>query len=172
MPARVPLEQGLALAADLGDAEQQVLGRDVLVAEPARLGLGALDDALGARVERQRAALDPGAPGEDRRELAAERGQVDAEAAERLGRDAVVGLDERATGGARRRGSGCASRSAVAWAARMASWAFWVKRSSCIGWSRVRSGQRGSGWSTRSRKRAGGRASPRRRGRSAGRPGP
>ncbi len=43
----------------------------------------------------QRAALDPGAPGEDRRELAAERGQVDAEPAERLGRDAVVGLDER-----------------------------------------------------------------------------
>ena len=38
---RVALEQGLALAADLGDGEQQVLGRDVLVAEPPGLGLGA-----------------------------------------------------------------------------------------------------------------------------------
>ena len=72
-----------------------MLGRDVLVAEPACLVLGALDDALGARVERERAALDPGAPGEDRGELAAERGQVDAEPAQRLGGDAVVGLDER-----------------------------------------------------------------------------
>ena len=39
------------LAADLGDAEQQVLGRDVLVAEAPRLVLGPLDDAPGARVE-------------------------------------------------------------------------------------------------------------------------
>ena len=92
----VALEQRLGLAAGLGDAEEQVLGRDVLVAEAAGLGLGALDDGLGARVEAQRAALDPGALGERRRELAAERGQVDAEPAERLGRDAVVGLDERA----------------------------------------------------------------------------
>ena len=91
----VALEQRLALAADLGDAEQQVLGRDVLVAEAPGLGLGALDDAPGARVERQRAALDPGASGEDRGQLAAERGQVDAEPAERLGRDAVIRLDER-----------------------------------------------------------------------------
>jgi hypothetical protein len=59
----VSLEQLLALAADLGDAEQQVLGRGVLVAEPARLFLGAVDDPLRARVEGQRAALDPGALG-------------------------------------------------------------------------------------------------------------
>ena len=89
------LEQRLALAADLGDAEQQVLGRDVLVTEPPGLGLGRLDDPPGARSSDQRAALDPGAPGEDRRELAAEPGQVDAEAPERLGGDAVVRLDER-----------------------------------------------------------------------------
>ena len=76
-------------------AEQEVLGRDVLVAEALGLGLGQLDDAPGARIHRQRAALDPRAPGEDRGQLAAEAGQVDAEPAERLGRDAVVGLDER-----------------------------------------------------------------------------
>ena len=96
LAGRVALEQGLGLAAGLGDAEQQVLGRDVLVAEATGLGLGVLDDGLGARVEAQRAALDPRALGERRRDLAAERGQVDAEAPERLGRDAVVGLDERA----------------------------------------------------------------------------
>ena len=76
-------------------AEQQVLGRDVVVAEPPGLRLGQLDDAPGARVHRHRAALDPGAPGEDGGQLAAEAGQVDAEPAQRLGRDAVVGLDER-----------------------------------------------------------------------------
>ena len=91
---RVTLEQGLALPADLGDGEQQVLGRDVLVAEPACLGLGQLHDATGARIHRQRAALDAGAAGEDGRQLAPEPGQVDAQPAQRLGRDAVVGLDE------------------------------------------------------------------------------
>ena len=92
----VPLEQRLGLAAGLGHAEQQVLGRDVLVTEPPCLGLGTLDDALGAGIERERAALDPGTLGEDRGELAAERGQVDAQPAQRLGGDAVVRLDERA----------------------------------------------------------------------------
>ena len=72
-----------------------MLGRDVVVAEARGLGLGQLDDAPGARIHRQRAALDPGAAGQDGRQLAAEPGQVDAEPPERLGRDAVVGLDER-----------------------------------------------------------------------------
>jgi hypothetical protein len=92
---RVALEQRLGLAADLGDGEQEVLGRHVLVTEPLGLGLGELDGAPGARVHRERAALDPGAPGEDRRELAAEPGQVDAEPAQGLGRDPVIGLDQR-----------------------------------------------------------------------------
>ena len=50
---------------------------------------------------------------------------------------------------------GLSRRWAVAWAATMASWAFWVKRSSCIGGlvSGVEgSRQRGSGWLTRSKK--------------------
>ena len=92
----MPLEERLGLATRLGDAEQQVLGRDELVAQAARLGLGALDDGLGPRVEAERAALDPGAPRERSGDLAAERRQVDAEAAEGLRRDPVIGLDERA----------------------------------------------------------------------------
>ena len=91
----VALEQLAALAADLEDAEQEVLGRDVLVAETAGLALRQLEDALRPRVEGERAALDPGPPAEDRGELAAERGQVHAQPAERLGGDAVIGLDER-----------------------------------------------------------------------------
>ena len=81
--------------ADLGDAEEQVLRRGVLVAEAAGLLLGAVDHALGARVEAERAALDAGPLGEDRGELAAECRQVDAEAPERLGGHAVIGLEER-----------------------------------------------------------------------------
>jgi hypothetical protein len=91
----VTLEEGLALAPDLGDREQEVLGRDVLVAEATRLGLGRFDDPPCPGVHRQRAALDARTPGEDRRELATEAGQVDAEPAERLRGDAVVGFDER-----------------------------------------------------------------------------
>ena len=54
----VLLEQGLGLATGLGDAEQQVLGRDVLVAEAAGLRLGPLDGRLRPRVEA--AASRPG----------------------------------------------------------------------------------------------------------------
>ena len=91
----VALEQGLPLTADLGRAEEQMLGRDVFVAQPAGFFLGTLDDPLGARVEAQRATLDAGTSGQDRRELGAEGRQVDAEPAERLGGHAVVRLDER-----------------------------------------------------------------------------
>ena len=90
----VALEEGLRLAAGFGDAEEQVLGRDVFVGQPAGLFLGPLDHPLGARVEGDLATLDAGAPGEQAGQLVAEGGQVDAEPAERLGRHAVVGLDE------------------------------------------------------------------------------
>ena len=139
----VALEQGLGLAADLGDAEEQVLGRDVLVAEATGLVLGALDDAAWRAGRGAASRPRSGRAGRGRRELAAERGQVDAEPAERLGGDAVVGFDERVEDvlGVE---DGAVSRAAVAWAATMASWAFWVKRSSCMSVSR--SGcQRGSG---------------------------
>ena len=67
-------------------------------------------------------------------ELAAEGGQVDAEPAEGLGGDAVVRLDERGE-----EVLGVEDRllqlSALRWAARIASWAFWVYRSSCMGLS-------------------------------------
>ena len=90
----VLLEELLGLAADLGHAQEQVLRRGVLVAQPARLLLGAVDDALGARIQAELAALDAGAPGQGGRDLAAERGEIHAEAPERLGGDAVVGVDE------------------------------------------------------------------------------
>lgn len=89
------LEKRLTLAADLGDRQEEMLRGDVFVAEPLRLGFGELDDAAGPRIHRQRTARDPGPPCQDGRELAAEPRQVSAEPAQRLGGDAVVGLDER-----------------------------------------------------------------------------
>ena len=109
----VALEERLRLAARLGHAEEQVLGRDVLVGQPARLFLGPLDHPLGPRVEGELAALDAGAPGEEAGQLVAERGQVDAEATERLGRNAVVGLDEGGQDVLRNRGSGCPGSAGV-----------------------------------------------------------
>ena len=91
---RVALQELLPLAADLGDAEEQMLGGDVVVAEPLRFRLGGLDHAAGARIQRQRAALDPGAPGEDGSEFAAEPRQVDSKTSQGLGGDTVVGFDQ------------------------------------------------------------------------------
>ena len=96
LAGRVRVEQRLRVATGLGDAEEQMLGRDVVVAETAGLSLRPIDDALRPGVEGKGAALDAGAARQRGGELAAERGQVDAEAAQRLRRDPVVGLDERA----------------------------------------------------------------------------
>ena len=151
----VALEQGLGLAADLGDAEQQVLGRDVLVAEPAGLGLGPLDDAPW-RADRGSASR----PGSGRawRAIAASSprnaGQVDAEPAERLGGDAVVGLDERG-----QEVLGVEDRALEALGGRLGGddgllGLLGEAVELHVGLSRapVGIGQRGSGWSTRSRK--------------------
>ncbi|GAC1663328.1 MAG: hypothetical protein NVS9B8_02120 [Candidatus Limnocylindrales bacterium] len=91
----VAIEQLAPLAADLEDAEQEMLGRDVLVAKAAGLLLTELEDALRPRVERQRTAADVGPSAEDPGQLVAESRKVDAEPAKGLGRDAIVRLDER-----------------------------------------------------------------------------
>ena len=109
-------------------AEQQVLGRDVLVVEPPGLVLGALEQLPGARVERQLAALRSGRgatstapssharsrPGR-RRAGAASRPGCPRGSCEQRGED-VLGVERR----------GCSASVARRWAARMASWAFSV----------------------------------------------
>src|SRR6185369_2230756 len=87
--------QALALATELGDREEEVLRRDILIAEALGLGLCQLDGPAGTWIEGQRAALDPCPAGEDGRQLATECGQIDTEPAKGLGRDPVVRLDER-----------------------------------------------------------------------------
>ena len=53
-------EQVLGLALDLGQAEQQVLDRDVLVLHPVGFVLGLLEDAVEVGAERRLAAGDLG----------------------------------------------------------------------------------------------------------------
>ena len=93
---RVPLEEGLALAADLGDrraagARSRRTRRRGAWPRPRRVrrrgGRAGSSDSEPPWMRARR--------GEDGRELAAEPGQVHAEPAQGLGRDAVVGLDER-----------------------------------------------------------------------------
>ena len=163
------LEQGLRLAAGHGHAQEQVLGRDVLVAQAAGLGLGLLDDGLGARVERQRAALDAGALGQHRRDLAAEhragrrRGGAGSRPgcrrrARRGALEQVLGVEHRAL---QPGGRGLGGEDGLL---------------GLLGEAIELHGQvsrvRGSGWSTRSMNVRGGAPSPRRTGRSAGRRGP
>ena len=90
----VALEERLALAADVGDAEEQVLRADVLIAEALGFRLGTLDGLARPRIDAQRSALDPGPACQGGRDVAAEGGKVDAEAAQGLGRDPIVGFDE------------------------------------------------------------------------------
>ena len=130
---------------------------------------------LRPRVERERAALDAGALGEDRRDLAAERGQVDAEAAERLGRDAVVGFDEGA-----QQMLGVEHRALQPFGRRLGGddGLLGLLGESVELHRVVRSrsvcgrGQRGSGWSTRSKKVRAAASRLVREVRSAGRPAP
>ena len=113
-------------------AEQQVLGRDVLVAEAAwprprparstRRARGSSDsEPPWMRARRARmAASSPRNAGRStpsRRRVSAGMPSSGSTSADRMCSASRIGLS---------------SRWAVAWAAMMASWAFWVKRSSCI----------------------------------------
>ena len=153
----VALEERLCLATDLGDAEQQVLGRDVLVAEAACLGLGALDDApwrAGPAVSeppwiRARRARIGG-------QLAAERraGRRRAGGASRRGcrrrarraRQDVLGVEDRAVEAL---GGGLGGDDGL-----LGLLGESVELH--VGSVRLRPGSAGSGWSMVSKKRAGG----------------
>ena len=77
----------LALA---DQAQQQVLGADVVVVELAGLFEGELDHALGARVKTISCWTGLAAPADDRLDLLANLGQVDAERLEDFGRQALA----------------------------------------------------------------------------------
>jgi len=81
----VAVQKSLGLAAALGDGQEQMLGRDVVVLEAARFVGGALDRSLEARVGGQGAALDAGPFVERGCQLAAKRGQVNPDMAQDLG---------------------------------------------------------------------------------------
>ncbi len=91
----VAVEQRLGLAAALRDGEEQVLRGNVVVLESLGLVRGPLDGVADPWVGAERTALDLRTLVQGRRQLPAEGGHVHAEAPQRLGRDAVVGLDER-----------------------------------------------------------------------------
>ena len=81
----------LALA---DEAEQQVLGADVVVAEAARLVDGELDDALGARGEADLADDRAVAAPDDELDGGADLGQLDVHVLEHARRDALALADE------------------------------------------------------------------------------
>ena len=81
----------LALA---DEAEEDVLGADVVVAELQCLAQRQLEDLLGARRERDVARRRRAALADDLFDLVAHGLERDAEALERLGRDAFAFVDE------------------------------------------------------------------------------
>ena len=97
-----PVEVGAELDQHLGgdalaladQAEQDVLGADVVVAELQRLAQGELEHLLGARRERDVAARRLLALADDLLDLGADGLQRDAEALQRLGRDALALVDQ------------------------------------------------------------------------------
>ena len=89
------VQQLLRFAPALGDGQKQVFGGDVVVLETTRFLAGPFEGAFEARIRGQRAALDTGALAEGRGHFAPEGGHVGTEAAQGLGRDAVVCLDQR-----------------------------------------------------------------------------
>ena len=89
------IEQALGVSAREGRREEQVLGRDVLVAEALGLVLRALDQRPGPRVEAELAAFDARASAEHRRELHRDLGRVGTELAQDHDGDALAILEER-----------------------------------------------------------------------------
>ena len=73
------IEQALGVSAREGRREEQVLGRDVLVAEALGLVLRALDQRPGPWVEAELAAFDTRASAEHGRELHRDLCRVGAE---------------------------------------------------------------------------------------------
>ena len=128
----VTLEQGLALAADLGDrraagARSRRTRRRAGVASASassttRRARGSIDsEPPWMRARRARiAASSPRNPGRStpsRRSVSAGMPSSGSTSADRMCSASRIGLSR---------------RWAVAWASRMASWAFWVNRSSCM----------------------------------------
>ena len=97
-----PVEVGAELDQDLGrdalaladQAEQDVLGADVVVTELQRLAQAELEDLLGARRERDVPARGLLALADGLLDLGPNGLQRDVEALERLGRDAFTLVDE------------------------------------------------------------------------------
>ena len=129
----VTLEESLRLAAGFGHAQQQVLGRDVLVGQPAGLFLGRSITRLArwSRVSWPPRTRAPGGQGS----RPARRGSAGRSTPSR--RSVSAGTPSSGSTRAARMCSasriGLSRVSAFCWAATMASWAFWVNRSSLHG---------------------------------------
>ena len=94
-PGPVPLQEGLALAADVDDPEQQVLGGDELVAEAPGLLGGALQHAAGARRRGSAGRRRPWPAGRGARPARPRKAaRSTPDPAEGLGRDPLLVLDE------------------------------------------------------------------------------
>ena len=89
------LEHARGDALSLADeAQQQVLGADVVVAQAARLVDGQLDDALGARSQADLADDRPVATADDELDGRAHLGQLDVHVLEHARGDALSFADE------------------------------------------------------------------------------
>jgi len=86
---------GLALLLLVGDREEEMLRRDVVVLEAVGLGLGGLPDALEARGDAEFGGAGGGGEPVDRRLELEEGGRLDAELRENGRRDAAFLADER-----------------------------------------------------------------------------
>ena len=89
------LEDALRVAARFSRREEQVLGRDVLIAQALGLVLGAFQELARARIDRHLATGDPRAPPKDGGELDADRRRVRAKLTQGRGGHALGVLEQR-----------------------------------------------------------------------------